>query len=155
MLYLFDMDGTLITSFMTDPLKRYHVWETLPGRAEGIRSLLGAGDSIAIVTNQAGVAFYKNTVADAERKFREVKVAVGLPEDTPVYVCYHHPSGRGKWREAKGAARRKPSGLMITEAMRDHGVAAEDTHYVGDMEVDEQAAAAAGVKFSWADEFFA
>lgn len=45
------------------------------------------------------------------------------------------------------AARRKPSGAMLLEAMAYHGVAADQTLFVGDRDSDEQAAKNAGVRF--------
>jgi phosphoglycolate phosphatase-like HAD superfamily hydrolase len=38
--------------------------------------------------------------------------------------------------------------------MARHGVASERVLYVGDLAIDREAAANAGVRFSWAHEFF-
>jgi phosphoglycolate phosphatase-like HAD superfamily hydrolase len=38
--------------------------------------------------------------------------------------------------------------------MEDAGVSPDETLFVGDFETDQQAAENAGVRFSWAEEFF-
>lgn len=48
---------------------------------------------------------------------------------------------------AAEAARRKPSGAMLIEAMKYHGVVGDKTLFVGDRDSDKQAAENAGVKF--------
>lgn len=49
---------------------------------------------------------------------------------------------------------RKPNGGMLKLAMQFVGAEKAETVMVGDRDEDEQAAAAAGVKFIHADEFF-
>jgi D-glycero-D-manno-heptose 1,7-bisphosphate phosphatase len=49
---------------------------------------------------------------------------------------------------------RKPLPGMLVEAMKDAGVAPEETLFVGDREEDRQAASAAGCAFRWAKDFF-
>ena len=41
MLYAFDLDGTLISSYMDNPGKDYHTWSVLPGRVEMLRAARG------------------------------------------------------------------------------------------------------------------
>ena len=56
MLVLFDLDGTLISSYMEAPDRRYDAREVLPGRREKLARLLIEGHRVGIATNQAGVA---------------------------------------------------------------------------------------------------
>lgn len=172
-LYLFDLDGTLISSYMSRPDKNFHAWELLPGRAETLAALRREGHTIALVSNQAGVAFGKVSVEDARRKFGDVASSLGFAQIRlneggrpaikrlswgrsilPIFVCYADARSRDpRWQ--RGAERRKPSGAMIREAMAAHPAAAADgVLYVGDRPEDAQAAADAGVSFAWAEAFF-
>lgn len=76
MLYLFDLDGTLVSSYMDRPDRDYHAWELLPGRAARIAALRAAG-FVGIVTNQAGVAFGHIAEDDFRRKIAGVAAALG------------------------------------------------------------------------------
>jgi D-glycero-D-manno-heptose 1,7-bisphosphate phosphatase len=156
MLILFDLDGTLISSYMDVPDRNYNQWEVLPGRKERIAKLLHAGHQLGIVTNQAGVAFGHVTEDEVYARLAEVIQAVELPLDTPIAVSFAHAKARiPRYRDLKAVRRRKPSGLMIRELMQQFPDAAADgVIYVGDRPDDEGAAADAGVAFVPADTFF-
>jgi D-glycero-D-manno-heptose 1,7-bisphosphate phosphatase len=179
MLYLFDLDGTLISSYMDESGRAYYTWRVLPGRRETLAQLMADGHRIGIVTNQAGVAFGHITPADVEQRLEAVYHALGCfqglwlhvgpishrtlssallaePARTlHVYACYAHPKSRdARYRDPVQLARRKPSGQMIREAMSDAQATAGDTIYVGDRPEDETAARDAGVAFRWANAFF-
>jgi D-glycero-D-manno-heptose 1,7-bisphosphate phosphatase len=157
MLYLFDLDGTLISSYMDTPDKLYADWDVLPGRIERLCSLLERGNTIGIVTNQAGVAFDHVTEFDAWEKLYRAVIDLKLSlEQTPIYVCFAHKKGLYlRYRLPSQVARRKPSGAMIHEAMMDYPeAAATGTLMIGDREEDQQAAQCAGVPFQWAHIFF-
>lgn len=164
MLYLFDMDGTLITGYMDRPDRDYNRWSILPGRKARLQQLVLQGHVVGIVTNQGGVAFGHVTEAQAADKLLDAFVMLGLapvrssgdPWVPPIYVCYSDVRGKPPWNDPADAARRKPSGAMIREAMADYPrAAALGVLYVGDRPEDEAAAADAGVPFMWADQFFA
>lgn len=153
-LIICDVDGTLISSYMDTPRHRYNEWAVLPGRAEHLSALQEQGQRIALATNQAGVAFGYVTEAQVWRKLAAVLVALRLPTDTPMAVCFAHPSAKAyKYRTPVEVARRKPSGTMLHEIMAAVGVY-DAVFYVGDRPEDRQAARHAGVGFRWADEFF-
>lgn len=157
MLYLFDLDGTLISSYMENHDRAYDVWAPLPGRAERLRELVEGGHAIAIITNQAGVGLGYTSEAVAWAKIRAALTALGLPADgIAAYACFAHKGARRpEYREPRELARRKPSGAMIREAMADHQEAARlGVLYVGDRPEDQAAAQDAGVAFQWAEEFF-
>jgi D-glycero-D-manno-heptose 1,7-bisphosphate phosphatase len=157
MLYLFDLDGTLITSYMDRRDRDFRQWGPLPGRVERLAALLSAGDLVGIVTNQAGVAFAHITEADVSAKLLAVLMGLELPLSTPVRVCYAHPKAIVlHYRDPAEVARRKPSGAMLRELMALYPEqAAQGVVYVGDRPEDQQAAADADAAFVWAREFFA
>lgn len=163
MLYLFDMDGTLITGYMDNPGKEYDVWELLPKRKAMINQLVMRGDTVCIVTNQGGVAFGHVTEDQADDKITAVRRKLALlpvrsngdPQPPTVFACYSDTRGKPPWNDPADAARRKPSGAMLLEAIAAHPYAASmGVLFVGDREEDQQAAQAAGVPFQWAHIFF-
>lgn len=164
MLYLFDLDGTLITGYMDNPDKDYNVWHVLPGRWARLNKLKMQGHTIAIITNQGGVAYGLVTEEECSAKLEQAirKLGLGNPRssgdaaDPVVYCSIHHPNGNAPYNDPELAARRKPSGAMIREAILDfpHS-AARGVLMVGDRPEDEAAAKDAGVPFQWAHEFFA
>jgi D-glycero-D-manno-heptose 1,7-bisphosphate phosphatase len=156
MLYLFDLDGTLITSYMDRPDRDFTQWALLPGRVERLAALREAGHQVGIVTNQAGVAFGHVQEADVSGKLIAVLNALALPLSTPVGVCFAHPSASiRRYRDPAELARRKPSGAMIRELVALFPEqAAQGVVYVGDRPEDQHAAADAGVDFFWAEAFF-
>lgn len=164
MLYLFDLDGTLISGYMDNPDKDYNRWDVLPKRKAKLNQLLMRGDTVCIVTNQGGVAFGFVSEDAADAKIAAAVLALGLAQvrsdgDPPrrtVYACYHHENGTTEpWDNPIMARRRKPNPDMLFEAMREHyQAAALGVLMVGDREEDEQAAQAAGVPFQWAHVFF-
>jgi D-glycero-D-manno-heptose 1,7-bisphosphate phosphatase len=154
-LFLFDLDGTLISSYMEEQDKDFNTWRVLWGRKEYLQHILSKGHKIGIVTNQGAVAFGYVSKEQAEAKIKAVLVALDLPTDTPIYVCYADARSKDtRYSDPAQCARRKPSGAMIKEAMVDAGIEANDVIYVGDMESDMQAAADVGVRYVDADEFF-
>lgn len=124
MLYLFDIDGTLIRSFLREkgadinsgvkePVDLYDKIEVLPGRKERLEELRARGDEIALVTNQGGVAFGYQTLDQVARKFRGIWEALEVPigplsimyfpmerpaecvTDKPIiYVAFAHPHAK-------------------------------------------------------------
>ena len=169
MLYLFDLDGTLISSYMDAPGRNFDTWQLLPGRQEMIARLIHLGHDVALVSNQAGVAFGLVTEQDVIKKLGRVAMVLGFASismhdggqpmnagwDLPrlsCFVCYN--DSRARSRQYQDASRRKPSGAMIREAMAEFSAAADDVLFVGDRPEDEAAARDARVRFQWADQFF-
>jgi histidinol-phosphate phosphatase family protein len=200
-LYCFDLDGTLISSYMDTKSRNINDWYLLPGRKEALRDIKRSGARVAIITNQASVAYGYATEEEVIEKFSQVlyrfgfsglyetlddaggridhsrHVLFGHGEDnsvlcfgrTPaehwyaphnalatwmtIHVCCHHPKATvHPYDNIAEAQRRKPSPAMLDEAMRIHGVNIEDTVFVGDMDSDEKASAAAGVYYLHADD---
>lgn len=163
MLYLFDIDGTLIRSFMregvADRASAYDMVEVLPGRREKLvyhAANLSTG-GFGLVTNQGGVAFGYQSTGQVYRKIGQVIAAFDGFFGTPVsvHVCFEHPKAKiERWKV--DSPRRKPGPGMIEEAMRAHAYESTvDVIFVGDMDTDREAAEAAGVSYVDAEEFFA
>jgi D-glycero-D-manno-heptose 1,7-bisphosphate phosphatase len=135
-LILLDRDGTLIRNvpFLHDPAKI----EILPGVIDGLLKLQAAGLRLAIVTNQQGIGLGYYTVQDFiavnQRLLRELGSA-GI-RISKIYFCPHSL--------AEQCSCRKPATGMITRAMREFGIAPEQTFLVGDSDDDMQAGADAG-----------
>lgn len=172
--HLFDLDGTICVSYMDREDKAFAPVELLPGVAEKWAHLRQAtGNNLAIITNQAGVAFGFVSEADVQRKLCAVGAALGygwvelhdgsaesVTLDTKavdvkgvlqIYVCYN--DSRSSDPRYQDASRRKPSGAMIREAFEIGGYT-QFALMVGDRPEDEQADADAGIPFQWAQEFF-
>ncbi len=156
MLILFDLDGTLISSYMDHPDRKYHRWQPLPGRRELLAQLRTEGHQLGIVTNQGGVGLGFVTQSAFYRKLQLVLEALDLPADLPVAVCFAHSQAPHKQhRSPDQLARRKPNPDMLTElAHQFAGQAAQGILYVGDRPEDRQAARAAGADFAHTDDFF-
>jgi D-glycero-D-manno-heptose 1,7-bisphosphate phosphatase len=156
MLFLFDIDGTLISSYMDSLDREYDRWKVLPGRRQRLNQLLAEGHQLGVVTNQAGVAFGYVTEDQVHAKLRKVLGSLNLPETTPIAVCFAHPKARSpQYRDPSEVSRRKPSGAMIRELIsRYPDDAADGVLYIGDRPEDAEAAANAGVQFVPADTFF-
>ncbi|MDB5075010.1 MAG: D,D-heptose 1,7-bisphosphate phosphatase [Chloroflexi bacterium] len=163
MLYLFDLDGTLISSYMDSPGRDYDRWHVLPKRREVLNNLIQDGNDIAIVTNQGGVAFGHITPKRVDAKLKAALERLGLTparasgdaHPPQVYVAMHDVRGKPPFNNPAEAARRKPSPAMILEAIEHRPLAAvSGVLYVGDRPEDEEAAKRAGVDFTYADKFF-
>lgn len=177
MLYLFDMDGTLVSSYMDRADRDFHAWKLLPGRRETIAALVAEGHQIGIVSNQAGVAYGFVDYDDVRKKFQAVAAQLGYGS-----VALYYDMGRGShWSTGnedpitprtlpayiccdRDGPRRKPGPLMIEQAHQEalidyYNVETEEFEdvpivFIGDRPEDEGAARAAGVPFQWAEEFF-
>jgi D-glycero-D-manno-heptose 1,7-bisphosphate phosphatase len=173
-LYCFDIDGTLIRSFLREGGGRhlYDAVEVLPGRIERIAELREANVAISLVTNQGGVAFGYQYLDQVHRKIRGVVQALGFSlhpwvADSPAnsrtfvstpyvpvaYVAFGHPKARLPQYVADDDWR-KPGGGMLAQAAKDRGVDLADVLFVGDMDTDREAAEAAGVDYMDAAAFF-
>jgi D-glycero-D-manno-heptose 1,7-bisphosphate phosphatase len=102
MLYMFDLDGTLISSYMDTESRDINDWHVLPGRAETIQALKDEGHALAIITNQAGVAFGHTAEVEVIEKFSQVLYQLGFsglyetmddagkPMDQSLHVLFGH-----------------------------------------------------------------
>ncbi len=157
MLYIFDKDGTLVGGGPGNrPPNKPSEQHPLPGVVEKLAALRKSGHKIAIATNQGGVAWGYISLSTAYRLAHDAADKVGGVD--AVAVCpyderAHGPKARPRY--ARPSRRRKPAPGMLLDLMRRLGSRPEETVYVGDDDVDRQAAEAAGVRFIWARDFFA
>jgi len=143
---ILDRDGVLnrragIGEYVTRPEE--FVW--LEGARKALRMFTLAGIRILIVTNQAGIARGIMTHSDLDAvhgKLLSEAAAAGGTIDR----IYHCPHG---WDD--GCKCRKPAPGMLLQAQRDFDLDLSRTVFVGDTEVDRQAAIAAGCKYRHVD----
>lgn len=161
-LIIFDADGTLIDR---------DSGAMLPGVEDYISLLRYAGNrlAVAIATNQGGVGCRAMggfghperypTEAEVLRRYSALAYRLGAK----LYLCFAYQSRDGQWSAAPADTLhpdywrhdwRKPAPGMLLAAMADAGVSAADTLMLGDRPEDQQAAAAAGCAFQWAQRVF-
>ncbi|MGO9060706.1 MAG: HAD-IIIA family hydrolase [Candidatus Binataceae bacterium] len=118
--------------------------ELLPGVADKLRPL--RDNLIFIVTNQRGIKRGRFTREQVETAIAELDRQLGGIL-TAWEICPHGPED--------GCGCRKPAPGMVQELAAVHGVDLAASTLVGDQDVDEQCARAAGVgRFVYAEEFF-
>jgi HAD superfamily hydrolase (TIGR01662 family) len=161
----FDYDGTLVESWTATPL---------PG-VETRLSELPAGARTFIATNQAGPVFRAvlgqkkyPTVEDVVTRLADGLKALDWQPDF-IIICVSSGKTEGEWFVAetnvrtemydalearnivamieRAASYRKPAPKMLYEAARIFNVPRTDLLYIGDMNTDAQAAAAAGCRY--------
>jgi D-glycero-D-manno-heptose 1,7-bisphosphate phosphatase len=150
-LLIFDADGTL--RYVTVPGQHYPLrsdeWRLMPRVRETLASLPRSRLKFGIASNQHGVALGQLRRADAEAMLVATwhsAFGPGAP-DVLLELCVCLPDA--------ACPRRKPAPGMLQSLMVRHGVAPERVLYVGDLAIDQRAAASANVRFSWARDFFA
>ncbi len=149
-LVIFDKDGTLIASHGNRPANAIAEQQLLPGVAEMCAALRAEGHTLAVASNQGGVAWGFISEAEAQALVAHVADLVGA---SAWEMCPHHPGGRIA-EYAIECECRKPKPGMLLSLMERLGYSADDTIYIGDQESDRQAAQEAGVEFIHADDFF-
>ena len=144
-LVIFDADNTLRR--VTVPGKPCphgpDEWEPLPGIREALAGLRWGEDGLlmAMASNQDHVFYGHLTEGMARRLLMDAaEAATGIrPPEGAVRFCAHAMDA--------GCACRKPAPGLLLEAMAFHGVSPGATLFVGDAEVDREAARQAGVAF--------
>lgn len=129
-----DRDGTIIREreYLSDPAGV----ELLPGAAEGLGALAGAGYAIVVVTNQSGIArgLYDEAAYQAvQRRLVEILAGHAVPV-AGSYHCPHHPAFSGT------CDCRKPGTGLFQRAVREHGLDPARSVFIGDRLRDIEAA---------------
>ncbi len=151
-LIVFDADGTLRwTVIPGQPCPNAPgEWRLLPGVAERLRSLEWGprGHKLGVASNQNGVALGYLSAAMARRLLREtVEEALGFrPEDAAIEMCTCSPD--------RHCPRRKPEPGMLCSLLARFQLEPRQALFVGDLDIDREAARRAGVAFAWAHDFF-
>ena len=152
-LFIFDADDTLRrTTVPGKPCPHAaDEWELMPGVRETLRQVSWGqpgAPRLGVASNQDQVAYGHLTLERARQLLRDLAVAASgtSPPDDALQLCPHAldvPCGC-----------RKPSPGMLLSIMDHYGVEREATVFVGNHEVDREAAERAGVAFVWGDSLF-
>ncbi len=151
-LLIFDADGTL--RWTTIPGQqcpnRPGEWRLMPKVRETLRSIPWGkeGSFLGIASNQGGVALGHLSRETAHQLMTDmVAEAIGyVPESTMIEMCTCNPSELCQCR--------KPAPGMLLKILRHFGMQSAEALYVGDLEIDREAAFRAGIPFTWAWDFF-
>lgn len=138
-----DRDGVVIreTEYLADPDKV----QLLPGVPEALRALRTMGFSLAIVTNQSGVArgmFSETDVRRVNDKMLELLALEGITIDALRY-CPHHPEGKIP-EYAQDCDCRKPRTGMFKAIATELKRPLRDSAMIGDKFSDVLAGESAG-----------
>jgi D-glycero-D-manno-heptose 1,7-bisphosphate phosphatase len=129
-----DRDGVLNRLRPGDYVKSPAELELLPGVADAVKALQGAGFFTVLVSNQQGVGKGLLTQEDLDAVTDALRAKVPLDA---VYYCPH--------LQSEGCACRKPKPGLIRLAVTEHQLDVARSVMVGDSYSDLQAARTAGV----------
>ena len=138
-LIILDRDG-VINQDSDDYIKSPDEWIPIPGSLDAIARLNHAGYSVAIASNQSGIArgyFSLETLAAMNVKMNELLSQLGGRIDA-MFFCPHGPKD--------GCDCRKPRPGMLTDIGNRFQAELGDVMFVGDNINDVKAAKAAGAK---------
>ena len=136
-LVILDRDG-VINRDSKAFVKSAGEWVPLPGSIEAIAALSGAGFTLAVASNQSGLArglFDRAALRAMHRKLRRLVSAAGGRVDR-IVVCPHGPDD--------GCSCRKPLPGLLHRLARHYDVPLDGVPVIGDSLRDLEAARAAG-----------
>jgi D-glycero-D-manno-heptose 1,7-bisphosphate phosphatase len=138
-LVILDRDG-VINRDSSEFVKSVDEWIPLPGSVQAIADLSRAGYTVAVASNQSGLArglFDRDALRAMHRKLRRLVAAKGGHIDR-VVVCPHAPDS--------GCVCRKPAPGLLLRLGRHYGTGLAGVPVVGDSLRDIQAARGAGAR---------
>ena len=136
-LVILDRDG-VINRDSAEFVKTLDEWQPLPGSIEAIAALSKAGFTVAVASNQSGLArglLDRTALRAMHRKLRRLVAAKGGRVDR-IVVCPHGPDD--------GCRCRKPAPGLLEQRSRHSGRSLAGGPVIGDSVRDLEAAAAAG-----------
>lgn len=151
MLIIFDKDGTLVESIDGRPANLIAEHRLLPNVLAKCQQLKAEGHTLAIASNQGGVAFGFFSIKEARAIMEHAATLIGADFYT---FCPAHPKGRIKKYAYESIYRKPNPGMLFELAHRAKVSNTEDILFVGDLDTDQQAAARAGIRFEWAQDYF-
>lgn len=136
-----DRDGTLVRMFPQDGLpprgpRTIDEIEYLPDVKEGCRFLRRGGYKLVCVSNQPDIS--RGLVTAHSVRLVNDEIMYSIPLDA-VYTCSH--------QDGDGCGCRKPKPGLLYAAAYECNLQIDGAAMIGDNDRDEQAAAAAGVRF--------
>ncbi len=131
-----DRDGTLMEE--RDYCKDPSDVTLLPGVREALERLKIAGYKLIIITNQSGIGRGLITEEQFEKVQAELFRQLGPLLIDATYVCKDAPH--------ENSNRRKPSPIMVLEAMGDHRLDPHQSFMIGDKAIDIECGLRAGTK---------
>lgn len=138
-LIVLDRDG-VINRDSAEFIKSAAEWLPLPGSIAAIGALSRAGYTVAVASNQSGLArglFDRRALDAMHRKLRRLVNAAGGRIDR-IVVCPHGPDD--------GCRCRKPAPGLLERLARHYRIPMADVPVVGDSLRDLEAAAAVGAR---------
>ena len=136
-LVILDRDG-VINRDSADFVKTPDEWQPLPGSIEAIAALSKAGFTVAVASNQSGLArglLDRKALRAMHRKLRRLVASEGGRVDR-IVVCPHGPDD--------GCRCRKPAPGLLERLAKHYGRSLAGVPVIGDSPRDLEAAAAAG-----------
>jgi D-glycero-D-manno-heptose 1,7-bisphosphate phosphatase len=153
-LFIFDADDTLRRTVVPGKPCPHHSdeWVLMPGVREVLADVSWDhpdGPRLGIASNQDQIAYGRLSLATACRLLRDLAQSAAnyLPPDGALQLCPHALE--------LPCDCRKPEPGMLLAIMRHYSIGPSETLFVGNHEVDREAAARAGTAFQWAEVFFA
>lgn len=140
----FDRDGVLNQDTHYPHRPADIIW--MEGASQAVRAANEAGYYVFVVTNQAGVArgLYSEKDVEALHGWMQAEFGKqGARVDAFIFCPHHATEGKGAYRI--DCACRKPKPGMILELLRRFPVDAGNSLFIGDKNIDMQAAKAAGI----------
>lgn len=136
---ILDRDG-VINYDSDEYIKSPDEWRPIPGSLDAIAQLNRHGFRVIVATNQSGIArgFYDFDTLDSihEKFVRELASVGGYIEE--IFFCPHHPE--------EGCPCRKPKPGLLHQIKKKYPIKLEETYFIGDSQVDVEAARVAGCK---------
>jgi D-glycero-D-manno-heptose 1,7-bisphosphate phosphatase len=143
-----DRDGVLLEAPVAfgrpRPPASLEEMRVLSGVPEALRALRDAGFLLIVATNQPDVARGVQSRGVVEAMHDRLRATLPLDD---VRVCLHD--------DDDGCACRKPAPGLLLDAARDHGVALDQSYFVGDRWRDVEAGARAGCASVFVDRGYA
>lgn len=136
---MLDRDGT-INRDSPEYIKSPTEWRPLPGSPEAIARLHEAGYTVAVASNQSGLArglFDEQTLIAIHEKMRSIVRQAGGAIDCIVW-CPHHPRDHCDCR--------KPQPGLLSRLATHYGVALDGVPVIGDSARDLEAARRVGAR---------
>lgn len=140
MLIILDRDG-VINEDSDEYIKSPDEWIAIPGSLAAIAKLNHAGHTVAVASNQSGIArgyFTQNDLEAMHEKMRHELAILGGHVDE-IFYCPHHPDGKCDCR--------KPKPGLLQQIAHKFNVNLKDAIFIGDTISDLECAKNAGCRF--------